>query len=122
MKKYEFITFKETKREINIVFSTTYISPLKCLNDIKKDLSKSDVKGDVLFDFLLSNGNNSKRFAKIYFNGQDFIGDTFEYIKVDKNEIYRKLSAEYYVKSKDRMNFSFIGYKLKEIVCNGVII
>jgi len=78
MKKYKILM----NDNIAIIIATTYISLSDVISNIKKELNKKDYKGMVYFDYLLTNGNNSNRFAKAYFNGE------FENFQIiPKNEI-----------------------------------
>jgi len=54
------------------VYAINFESPLEQLSSIEKDLAKKGYKGVVLFDLLLSNGNEYNRFVEAYFNGEHF--------------------------------------------------
>ncbi len=55
-----------------VVYSTSCDSPMNHLPELENDLKEMGVKGEVLFDLLLSNGNTSDRFYKAVFNGFEF--------------------------------------------------
>lgn len=61
-----------------IIFAINDDSPLEYLQDIEKDLAKKNFKGLVLFDLLLSNGDEYNRYVEAYFNGNLFELSSFK--------------------------------------------
>ena len=61
-----------------IIFAINDDSPLEYLQDIEKDLAKKNFKGLVLFDLLLSNGDEYNRYVEAYFNGKFFELSSFK--------------------------------------------
>ena len=58
-----------------IIYSVSYITPLNELKNIENELTitfNGKYKGSIIFDLLLSNGNQSDRFIKIFFNKNKF--------------------------------------------------
>src|SRR5690606_30959690 len=105
------------------IFSTSYLSPLKFISTIESELSLLiDNETEIIFDFFLSNGNTSERYGKAHFDGKQFIGGSFEYISVNKNDKIRKLSAQYYCNSKDQVDFSFLNSVQKKMILKGIAI
>lgn len=64
--------FRLLKEKQVIVSSVCYISPLQELFELANELKKKQYFGEVLFDLLCVNGNNSNRFISIVFNGEIF--------------------------------------------------
>jgi hypothetical protein len=60
---------------------------------IKEELLSADITGKILFDYLLSTGQNNKRFFEVEFNG-DFLLNTFKKAGVD-DQIKKQLNEFY---------------------------
>lgn len=65
---------------------------------INKELSKKDFKGEIVFDLLLSNGNNSQRFFKAVFDGLKILNTSYKVLNPD-HRILRKTN-EYFKKNR----------------------
>ena len=94
MKEYEIHYFKTEDKTKYIIFSTSYISPLKFISDIEKDLVmlNNAEKIEVIFDLLLSSGNGKERYGKAIFNGSRFDLKSFKYIESSMlNSIQKKM-------------------------------
>ena len=124
MKRYDIKVFiNRDNNDICMIFSTSYLSPLKFVADIENELSHMYNQGiEVIFDFFLSSGNNSERFAKAYFDGRSFVKSSFEYIKVEKNADLRKLSVQYYKNSKEELDFAFLNNVQKKMILSEIAI
>jgi len=124
MKRYDIkVINKDNDKDICMIFSTSYISPLKFTADIEKELSHIyNQRIEVVFDFFLSSGNSSERFAKACFDGRSFIKSSFEYIKVEKNDDLRRLSAQYYKDSNGEVDFTFLSEIQKKMIFSGIAI
>lgn len=106
-----------------IVFSTNYVSPLDFIKDIEAELSKLvDIKVEVLFDLLLSSGNNSKRFARINYDGKHLDRRSFQFVDMDKRDSLRKVSANYYKYKSDLVEKSILTSIQKKLIVNGIAI
>jgi len=62
-----------------------YLSPTDYLQDIEEELQQKKHTGKILFDNLLSVGNNSNRFIEANFNGLEIELTSFKVIKADDN-------------------------------------
>lgn len=121
MKRFD-IKFYENEN-MCIVFSTSYLSPLKYIPMIENELSLiTNNELEVIFDFFLSNGNTSERYGTAYFDGKHFVGNSFKYIDIKKSNKIRKLSAQYYRDSKDEVDFSFVNSVQKKMILRGIAI
>lgn len=123
MKRYDIKVINENSKEICIVFSISYLSPLKFIKNIENELvNLIGEESDILFDFFLSSGNTPERFARVRFNGNSFDNDSFEYIKVEKGHSLRILSAQYYRDSNSDLDFSFINSVQRKMITRGIAI
>lgn len=78
-----------------IILPTSYYNPLKEIDALIKQIGERySVSGYVIFDFLLSSGNTSERFAKVFFD-KGFVADTFSYITLDNNNPIRKYISNF---------------------------
>ncbi|WP_416041841.1 type II toxin-antitoxin system RnlB family antitoxin [Edwardsiella ictaluri] len=68
-----------------LVVATSYESPLSCLGSIAQHLRDEAFEGSVLFDLLCTNGLEDNRFVALYFDGMDFVRNTFRL--VDKADL-----------------------------------
>jgi len=84
-----------------LVLASNPHSPFEYLCEIEGRLSKSKIKGKVLFDMLLANGSKRNRFFVAEFDGSHILMRTLT--NADKNyEIFSKSSAAVFQKnSKD---------------------
>lgn len=123
MKRYDIRIFNKDNKDICMIFSTSYLSPLKFVPDIEQELSfLLNHETEVYFDFFLSSGNTSERYGKAYFDGKNFVSNSFKYIVVDKGNSLRVLSAQYYKDAKDDVDFSFINNIQKKMIFKGIAI
>lgn len=81
-----------------IVFSTSYVNPLDDLDNVERAL-RTEYKGKVLFDLLLSNGNASNRFVEAMFDGEKFDDNSFHKVENVGDDVLQ-FSASYYRQSK----------------------
>ena len=124
MKRYDIRSFytNENKKQY-IVFSTSYISPLKFIKEIEEELSNQvNTEIEVIFDLLLSSGNSKERYGKAIYDGEQFNRESFQYINVLKTDILRRFSAKYYEKRNDFLDNSILNSILKKMLCNGICI
>ena len=64
------IIYKKYGKYSAIIYPVSYVSPFEEINQISEDLKKNLKCGDcVLFDLLLSNGDNFNRFAEFCYDG-----------------------------------------------------
>ncbi|EIW20728.1 MULTISPECIES: type II toxin-antitoxin system RnlB family antitoxin [Pelosinus] len=123
MKRFDIKIISINKKDICMIFSTTYLSPLKFIAEVEKEISSFTNDGiEVIFDFFLSNGNTRERYAKAYFNGVNIVRESFEYTNINKNDSLRSFSAEFYKDSIDKMDFSFLTSIQKKMIAKGIAI
>ena len=123
MMEFEVRIIKQNNSMHGLVFSTSYISPLKFLAEIEEELgSKVHEKIEVVFDFLLSSGNTNERFAKAVFDGKSFDKSSFQFIKLEKKNIIRGLSADFYKMGAGYVDNSMLTSVQKKLVHKGLYI
>lgn len=123
MKKYDVKKYCIDGKDFFIVFSTSYISPLKFVKKIEKELAVlCDKEIEVIFDFFLSNISKSERYGKSIFNGSSFVQNSFSIVKVSKKDILRKISAQYYKESKNELDFTLVNSSQKKMIFRGIAI
>ena len=124
MKKYDIKIFQNENNETQyIVFSTSYISPTHTLKEIEEELSTQiNEEKEIIFDLLLSNGNNSNRYGKAIYDGRKFKFRSFEVINIPKKSKLRKFSAQYYQEHIEFVNNSILSSVQKKLIINGICI
>jgi len=98
-----------------VVYSTSCDSPINHLPELEDELKEIGVKGEVLFDLLLSNGNTSDRFYKAVFNGFEFKQETLTLIKSPPAEI-QKASLNFYHSHQNYLACSVLSKPVKFLV------
>ena len=123
MKYYDVIEYKKDNNNLCIIFSTTYISPLKSLNEIKeKYINCFKECSDIYFDFLLCNRNQNERFAKVINYQEKLDISNFEYIKVEKKDYIRELSTKYYKENYDYLDWTYVSSIKRKLISKGIVI
>lgn len=96
----DYMTF-DIKYNVNktypiVIYSVPYINPLENIDDISSALSKCNVKPcNVLFDLLLSNGDEFNRFASGYFDGTKINYNSLEIINLNNCDIIKSINSYY---------------------------
>jgi hypothetical protein len=90
-----------------LVITKDYTRFDELLPALSNDLKKKKVKGDIVFDLLLSNGNNSTRYFHVYYNGEAFDLRTLK--KINNPNIFILQKVKTYLK------------KNKELLQNSVL-
>lgn len=106
-----------------IVFAESFESPLESLDEVAEELRRNECNGRkrVLFDSLLSIGNNEERFAEAYFE-DDFLFGTFKYVKIMKTDILRKDCAAFFQNNSSILENSVLTKVQQELIRKGVIL
>ncbi len=124
MKEYDIKIFQNENNETQyIVFSTSFISPLHTLKEIEDELSTQiNEEKEIVFDLLLSNGNNSNRYGKAIYDGRKFKSGSFEVVNVPKKSELRRFSTQYYQEHMEFMDNSILSSAQKYLIINGICI
>lgn len=93
MKNFDTFTLKCDGRKV--VLATSYVSPLGNIMKIAKELSQDYYNGEVLFDFLLSNGFANNRFLIMQFDGKKFILNSKKIVKDIPDGILKEIYNRY---------------------------
>ncbi|WP_051986289.1 type II toxin-antitoxin system RnlB family antitoxin [Clostridium amazonitimonense] len=104
----------------NLVFSTSYISPLDDIIALEKDLKQHNVLGEVIFDLLLSVGNATNRYIKGYFDGTSLDISSIKVIN-DIDEVIKEASRNFYMNHKELLDRGILNNATKYMVVNGLI-
>ena len=124
MREYDIKIFQNGNKEFQyVVFSTFFMSPLDFLEEIEEELSiQTNEEKEVIFDLLLSNGNNSNRYGKAIYDGKKFKHGSFEVISIPKDDKLREFSMQYYKEHANYVNNSILSSAQKFLIKNGVCI
>lgn len=90
-----------------VVYSANYANPLEQRRVIEGELARKKFSGYVVFDLLLTVGDEDNRFSTLFFDGERFDMDTFSVVNSIENSIRRK-SAKFYVNNKDIFESSIL--------------
>ena len=93
MKEHKPYTIKKVNAENYLVISNDYTRIDDLLPELSDELKKKNIKGEILLDLLLSNGNNNSRFFKIYFNGNKFDLTTLKKTTTPDESILLKINS-----------------------------
>ena len=123
MKRYDISNFYCKDKNRYIVFSTSYISPLKFIDEIELELSNQVFDEiEVLFDLLLRSGNDKERYGVAVYKEKKFDRSSFKYIKVEKSSPIRRISANYYKEKTSYVENSILNSVQKKMICKGISI
>lgn len=79
-----------------IVYSISYENPLQDINSISHDLfSDFQASCDVLFDLLLSNGEEFNRFILGHFDGKNLNYESLKIINISDQNMLKKINSYY---------------------------
>lgn len=75
------IEYHKYNKYLAVIYSSSYINPFDSIKQINDEMKHNSLKeGFVLFDLLLSNGNNFNRFFEAYFDGQEIKKETISVV------------------------------------------
>lgn len=79
-----------------VVYLTSYLNPIEDIHLISAELNKHIPAGSyVLFDLLLSNGDNFNRFAEALYNGKDLSSKEINIVAIPEDEV-QELNSYYH--------------------------
>ena len=100
MNSYDIIYEQFGKYEA-IVYPVSYLNPIDDFQLISVELREHLPAGCyVLFDLLLSNGDNFNRFAELYYDGNELSAGLIRIIEIKSDEL-KKLNLYYRGKTKE---------------------
>lgn len=89
------IQLSNSGKYAGIVYAASYLNPLYDVNEVEKGLHDMQVKpGIVLFDLLLTNGDNFNRFAEVIYDGNKLNLQNAQVVKL--NPPFRKRIDSFY--------------------------
>lgn len=104
-----------------MIFSTSEYNPTDFLSNIEKDLIERKYIGNVIFDLLLSNGNNYNRYIEANFDGTCFNSNSYELIESPKLELKKK-SLNFYRENINFLENSILSKPIRFMIKKGHII
>ncbi len=109
------------KSHTHIIFSISYLNPMDQKEAIEEDLKKSGAKGKVIFDLLLSHGNNPDRFYEASFDGEKINEDSLKAANSISKTI-KKLSGNFYREQNQCLENSVLSKAQKFLLKRGQLI
>lgn len=107
MASYQIIRKKSSKYQA-VIYSVSYNNPIQDIQEISEYMRKYiEVKGYVLFDLLLSNGENFNRFAEGYFDGYEISFNSLKVIELTDAKEIQGINS-FYKKNKNLLNNSVL--------------
>lgn len=95
------IIYEQCGKYAAIVYPVSYLNPIDDLQLISIELREHLPAGCyVLFDLLLSNGDNFNRFAEIYYDGKELSSGRISITEVNSEDL-KKLNLHYRGKTKE---------------------
>lgn len=106
------IIYKHYDKYAAIVYPVSYHNPIEDIHSVSVELKKHLITDCyILFDLLLSNGNNFNRFAEGYYDGNDIKLNTINVIEIPSDKVH-ELDMYYHGKTKE-LNKSVLSAKEK---------
>ena len=107
------IEFEECDKYAAVIYSVSYNNPIQDIRQISEEMRKHfDSSCYVLFDLLLSNGDEFNRFAEAYFDGEEIKFDSISTIKLQDESKIKKINEHYKGKVK-QLNQSVLSSREK---------
>ncbi|WP_281513168.1 type II toxin-antitoxin system RnlB family antitoxin [Bacteroides acidifaciens] len=95
MENYEIAT-KKNNRYRAVIYSVSYNNPIHDVFKISELFKlKTYSRGFILFDLLLSNGDNFNRFVEAYFDGNEIVASTLKVIKLKDQKFLKDINSYY---------------------------
>lgn len=121
MNKFELVSLPQMEYQC-LVLAISYEDPLEDLEQIELNLKEKGYNGEILFDMLGHIGDNSERFLSCKFSGESFELDTFKVVKISKSSVFRKVTKDYFLASKDLLDATILTNIQKNLIINGISI
>jgi len=109
------------KSYTHIIFSISYMNPIDQKEEIEEDLKKIGVSGKILFDLLLSHGNNPDRFYEASFDGEKINEDSLKAARSISKTI-KRLSMGFYREQNHCLENSILSKAQKFLIKSGRLI
>lgn len=102
-----------------MVIGISHESPYSFWHELENDLLNSNIKGKVLIDCLLHNGNNEYRFIEVDFNYL-FNNQSAKHVSLDRTNYFRKLASEILSQHPDIINYSILNEFQKKLLLRNI--
>lgn len=121
MCQFKVMPLHDSKYDV-VVLAESFESPLESLEEVAEALRSYQYVGKrILFDSLLSIGNNEERFVEAYFE-EDFLYDSFKYVKILKTDNLRKDSALFFRNHSSILENSVLTKIQRELLIKGAVL
>lgn len=106
-----------------IIVSNSADSPFNNLSSILIELNNNHfTEGKVLFDSLLSTGNNLDRFIEGYMYNGSFIEESFKNVDIPKGNSVRIITMKYLTSKPRMLEYSILNNAQKSLLKNMIAI
>lgn len=102
-----------------IIIETICEPPTSLLEKIGNELKRKNISGEILIDALLYSGNSNERFIKANFIDGKFDEGSFDYIRIPRGAMERKISSEYLRNKIDLLWSSCLTEIQKKLIIKG---
>ncbi|MDE6289670.1 MAG: hypothetical protein K2L64_02795 [Ureaplasma sp.] len=103
---------------------STYYGFQEFVKEIEEYLSEINFSGDVIVDNIILNydEDSERRFAKYIFKNNKLDISNRENIRLDKNNIYRKMTSEYFLSTVGKKQEAFLIQEFVDRLVKGEIL
>ena len=99
------IEYRKHNKYLAVIYSSSYINPFDSIKEINNEMKHNSLKeGFVLFDLLLSNGNNFNRFFEAYFDGQEIKKESITVVVSKEIVNLKSINSHYKGRTKEVNN------------------
>ncbi|SUY46516.1 Uncharacterised protein [Clostridium putrefaciens] len=122
MKDYKIVLINNEEYSV-IIYSEARRHPLDNIKQIEEDLREMKLKSEkILFDMILCRGNTTDRFIQCRFNGNSLVTSSMEVLNLNKKHNIRKLSTNYLVTDREKVENSILTSIQKKMILKGITI
>ena len=98
------ISYKMCGKYSAVIYPVSYLNPIDELSMISKELrNKIPCNSYILFDLLLSNGDNFNRFAEAFYDGNELKDSSINITQISGEQLHG-LNMYYHGRTKDLNN------------------
>lgn len=95
------VIYKPYAKYSAVIYPVSYLNPVEDIQAVSKELRSHLAAGSyVLFDLLLSNGDNFNRFAEGYYDGKDIKANSMNIVDIPAEDAH-ELNLYYRGKTKE---------------------
>ncbi|WP_040209908.1 type II toxin-antitoxin system RnlB family antitoxin [Clostridium polynesiense] len=105
-----------------VIVITKCVPPTSILNLLRRDLNNNNIDGKIIIDALMYFGNNDDRFIEFTYKNDTLIKESFNYIKIDKNNMLRVYASNILKSDNELFDNSILNSFQKKLIAEGCII